>query len=229
MVAPERRTFGPDAQARREKKAEREASWKEKVAEAMDFGKPRAPVRDVFDAGTELATAKANAAVDAGRPLRLNEQREVRRQVLEQQAGKSTRKRSSSIDEYLESLSERQRDEIELSPWFRGLDERHQANVRCRLAVLEEIEAEAEYEFQLWKEEQQLAADEEAEASEPWPEEDEPEDERESAWLMGLNPEGTSPEELEQARRDLQAANPEPDYSDNIEDGWEIEEEGDDE
>jgi hypothetical protein len=118
-------------------------------------------VRDrIFDGAADLAITKANAAVERGRPLKLHERRDLPSAELARQAGQQPaqgQRRRPTIDEYLERLSERQREEIEQSVWFQGLDERHQADVRRRLAVLERVEAEAEYEFQIWKDEQQLA------------------------------------------------------------------------
>jgi hypothetical protein len=167
----------------------------------------------VFDGGAELATARATAALEAGRPLRPSERRQVRREVLGQPAGQQadgqSQRRGPTIDEYLESLSERQRDEIEQSDWFQNLDERHQADVRRRLAVLEEVEAEAEYEFAVWKEEQELAAQEDTEA---WPEEEEEEEEEEPDFSAAA------------LARQSDAA-----YSDDVAEGWGLDEEEEEE
>lgn len=170
MATPEgtRPAFGPEAQRRREFKSARAARTKAAALEALDVGRgwephgPQQKVADPLDAGTELAVTRAAAANERGRPLRWQEQRDVRREVLarqarEQPAGQPQRRRPT-IDEYLESLTERQREEIEQSAWLRSLDERHQAEVRRRLAVLEPVEAEAEYAFQMWKAEQSLEA-----------------------------------------------------------------------
>jgi hypothetical protein len=132
--------------------------------EALGSGSVNTTMRardPIFDGAADLATAKAQAAVERGRPLKLHERRALRRDVFARQAGQQPaqqgQRRRPTIDEYLESLSERQREEIEHGAWFQGLDARHQADVRRRLAVLEQIEEEAEYEFQMWKEEQALA------------------------------------------------------------------------
>jgi hypothetical protein len=229
---------GRPAEERRQRKAERDARFKSAVAEAMDFGKPRPQLHDPFDAGAELATKRATAAVELGRPLRPSERRQVRREVLARQAGTKPagQSRRPTIDEYLVSLSERQRDEIEQTDWFRGLDERHQADVRRRVDALAQVEEEAEYEFQIWKEQRSLAniaddddddvdwaaaASEETIASAA-----------ETAWSDGLT------EAERRAAADIAAATAGPlytgdseeVYSDDLEDGWGIdEEEGDDE
>lgn len=145
---------GRPAEERRQHRTERAAKWKAAVAESMDLGRGWTGPgrgRDPFDAGVELATKQATAAREAGRPLRPSERREVRREVLAQQAGTKPagQARRPTIDEYLESLSERQRDEIEQSDWFQNLDERHRADVRRRVDALAQVEEEAEYEFQI--------------------------------------------------------------------------------
>jgi hypothetical protein len=166
MAEQTTRQFGPDAQARRERKAARDASFKAAALDALDVGKGWSGPgrgRDPFEPGVELATKRPSAAVELGRPLKPSERREIKHQVLAKQAGKQQTGRPTAgqakkptIDEYLESLTERQRDEIEESGWFRGLDDRHQADVRRRLALLEEVEQEAQYEFDRWREEQEL-------------------------------------------------------------------------
>src|SRR5690348_1955069 len=68
----------------------------------------------VEDGGTDLAEARARAAVAAGRPLRGTEKREVRQQVLAQHAGArpAAGGRRPSIRERLEAMNEDQRDAV---------------------------------------------------------------------------------------------------------------------
>jgi hypothetical protein len=79
-------------------------------------GDTTAVVRDpIFDGAADLAIGKASAAVELGRPLKPSERRQVRREVLGQQAGQhaagQSQRRTPTIDKYLERLSERQREE----------------------------------------------------------------------------------------------------------------------
>jgi hypothetical protein len=212
MGTPEttRPAFGPEAQRRREHKAKRAAAMKAAAAEALDFGKPAPRVNDSLEAGVTEALATVNERValrTARDPRAVQEaQRALAAKKAElrgQQPAGQPQRRTPTIDEYLESLSQGQRETIEHSDWFHGLDERHQADVRRRLAALEEIEAEAEYEFEVWKEEHELAA---LEDTEPWPEQEE--EEQPDFYAAGL------------ARQSEQVN---ADYSDNVEDGYELE------
>jgi hypothetical protein len=230
---------GQPVEERRRHKAERDARFKSAVAEAMDFGKPRPHLHDpVFDAGAELATKRVTAAVELGRPLRPSERRQVRREVLAEQAGAQpagqSQRRRPTIDEYLESLSERQRDEIEQTDWFRGLDERHRADVRRRVDALAQVEEEAEYEFQIWKEQRSLANIADADDDVDWAaaaSEETIAAAAETAWSDGLTAaEQRAAEDIAAATAGpLYTGDPEEVYSDDLEDGWGIDEEGDDE
>jgi hypothetical protein len=177
MAAPER-GFQPETQARIQRKAEREQRLKAAAAEALDFGKPRPQVNDSLEAGVSevLGTTAERTALRTARDPRAIQQAQralaaKKAELRGEQAVGQPQGRRPTIDEYLEGLSEGQRETIEYGAWFLGVDECHQADVRRRLAALEEVEEEAEYEFQMWKEEQELVANEEAEASQSWPEE----------------------------------------------------------
>jgi len=171
--------FSPEAQARRQRKAERAERFKAAALDALDVGRGYTAgegASRVLDGAEELATRRATAAVELGRPLRPNERRQIRRETLEQ--GQQQQRRRPTIDEYLERLTQRQRDEIDQSAWFQNLDERHQADVHRRLAVLEQIEEEAEYRVARDLEEQALLEEEDQDESSAWDESDDDFEER---------------------------------------------------
>ena len=94
MATPKTRpAFGPEAQARREKREAREAKRKQVLAKAVvDVFTPHASEKpDVHDAvldGAEaLATKRSTAAIELGRPLRPSEKRAARRELRQERAG----------------------------------------------------------------------------------------------------------------------------------------------
>ena len=133
----------------------------------------------VEDGGSDLAVARAEAAVAAGRPLRGNERREIRHDVLSRQApaGQSQRRRPT-VDEWLERISPEERANIEHSERFAKMSEVARAHVLRRRDAFEEIEEQAEYLAAFQTEEAWLAAQGD----------DEPEPEWAPEWTPGLNP-----------------------------------------
>jgi hypothetical protein len=203
-----RPAFGPEAQARREKREAREAQRKQVLSKAVvDVFTPHASEKPdahdaALDGGAELATKRSATAVELGRPLRPSERRKLRREHREQAgkppAGQSAGQRRPDIAARLEPLSPAERDRVIES--MAG-DPEVQAFVIRKRAELEEAEEEAEYLLAVEREEAALQniADEEEfdwetlDTVEVEPDEGEP-------WGAGL----TAPEQ--QALRDLEAA-----------------------
>ena len=101
--------------------------------------------------------------------MRPSESRQVRREALGVQAGQATRSKSyRTLDEWIESLSERERDFIPRSRWFAGLNKAQQTHVLRRVEAFEEVEEAAEFEFQQWKERQSLRNIDALAESEEW-------------------------------------------------------------
>ncbi len=151
--------------------------------------------------------------------------------MLARHSGVRAQRETPSIDAYLESLSERQRRELELTDWFANLDARHQADVRRRLAALEEDEAEAELLVAI-EDERQALRDSEA-AGQRW---DELADASVAAY--GARPEDDGLTDAErQAAADIARASAGPlylggplddeSYSDDLTDGFDVDEEED--
>jgi hypothetical protein len=208
---------------------------RQRMRAAIDAGALAAPANPsgadpIFDGGEALATAEATAATKAGRPLRWQERREVRRSELERQASGQPagqpQKRKQTLDDWLESLTPTQRANLELAPWFQTLSEERQEKILRRREVLEQVEADADYEYARWLEERALAnidhgedlavASEETIAAAG-----------ETEWSDGLT------EAEQQAARDIAAAtggslysgDPEEVYSDDIEASYDLDDE----
>lgn len=169
--------------ARASDKAAQRERFKAAALDALDVGKgwtgPGRGGGSVVDAAIAEAVAttgeRANvrAAVATRDPHRIQQASAAlaaRKAELRQgeAAGGQQRRQRPTIDDYLERLTQRQREDIEQSAWFRKLDERHQADVRRRLAVLEEIEQEAEYRVARDLEEQALLEEEDEDESSAW-------------------------------------------------------------
>jgi hypothetical protein len=222
MATPERTTreFGPDAQARRAAKAERAERLRSTALDSLDVGKGwSGPGRgtDPLDAGAELATKMATAAVQAGRPLRPTERREVRRRSLDAQAGKRPVGQASSkpsLRDRLERMAPSERYEVLNS--IQG--DRERAYIECLVASIAEVEEEVEYEHARWLEEQQLGAYQDEEPSTYWPEDSAPLTEAERRAEADLAAETAGP---------LFQGDPEEVYSDNIEETYDYAEEED--
>jgi hypothetical protein len=225
MATPEKTTreFSPAAQARRDRRAAKAARLREVALDSLDVGRGAwtGPGRaaDVVDAGVELATKQATAAVEVGRPLRPTERRQLRRETLDAQAGKRPVGQASSkpsLRDRLERMAPSERYEVLNS--IQG--DRERAYVEGLVASIAEVEEEVEYKHATWLEEQQLAAYEEAEPSTYWPEDSAPLTEAERRAEADLAEETAGP---------LFQGDPEEVYSDNLEDDYDLEEEGGDE
>ncbi|MFL5934982.1 MAG: hypothetical protein ACJ75Q_00555 [Gaiellaceae bacterium] len=215
MANQEKRQFGAEAQRRREFKAKRAASMKAATHAALsgDGVDTTMRVRDpIFDGAADLATAKAQAAVAKGRPLKLHERREVRREELERQgsgqpAGQPQRRRPS-IRERLEAMSPGERDAAVASV--------RDPEVRAYVAGLrddvERLDAEAEYLVALEGEEALLA---EGGPSRYWPEDSEPLTEAELQAEAGIAAATAGP---------LYTGDGDDVYSDDLEDGYDVDE-----
>jgi hypothetical protein len=160
-----KREFGPEAAARRQRKAERAERTKAVALDALDVGRGGQPVRDPFDSGIELGLRRASAAVELGRPLRGSEVRKLKRQfrqerVGEQPAGQSAGKRKASVYDWLSSLTPDQRDDYQQGEKFARFSPEAQAYFLRQRALLEEAEDEAEYLLQRDREQQALEDDE---------------------------------------------------------------------
>ena len=123
------------------------------------------------DGGSDLAIARAEAAVAAGRPLRGTERRAVRHEVMAAHAAAQPQKRRPRLREHLESLTEAERLAAveKVTPGTRE---------RAYMERLVESIAEVEYDAEL------LAAQQNEEAWLAAEDDDEPEPE----WTPGLNP-----------------------------------------
>jgi hypothetical protein len=113
-----------------------------------------------------------------------------------------------------------QRANLEHSERFQQLSEKAQAHVLRRRAALEEVEDEADFEHARWLEEQELAAYEDSEPATYWPEDSAPLTESERRAEADLAAASSGP---------LYTGDPEEVYSDNIEEDYDLEEEGEDE
>lgn len=140
-------------------KAERAARFKAAALDALDVGKGYTAgegASRVLDGAEELATKRATAAVEAGRPLRPNERREVRRQVLGDQAGQRSAQAAKSkrptIRERLEAMDWEARAEVVESI----KDPKVKAYVARIAADVDQIEEEAEYRAAVESEERSL-------------------------------------------------------------------------
>jgi hypothetical protein len=146
----------------------------------------------VMDGGAEIATARATAAIEAGRPLRPTERREVRRTVLAEQAGAQPagqpQRRRPSVREWLEAMSPEQRAEFEFTERFQQLSEQAQAHVLRVRESVDAVEEEAEYRHQLYLEDEAVSEHQaNIEPEGEWAEEEEPPDFYELAGLDRLD------------------------------------------
>jgi hypothetical protein len=131
-------------------KAAQRARFREVAAEAMDVGKgwsgPGGESR-VLDGAEELATRQATAAVEAGRRLRPNERRAIRREVIDEQAGQPEqvqRRRLGGPREWLEAMTSQQRRNVETTSYFRRLNAEQQARLLRLRDEVDELDARAE-------------------------------------------------------------------------------------
>jgi hypothetical protein len=130
-------------------RAAQRSRFREVAAEAMDIGAPAPQFRDTIAGAEDLALARAGAAVAAGRPLRANERRQIRQQVLGEQAGQQAaegqRGRPSvaewrkGVRSWLLGLGPVERAEVEETARFRGFSARAQAEV---LGIRERVNEE---------------------------------------------------------------------------------------
>jgi hypothetical protein len=160
--------FSPEAQARRARGAQRAESFKAHALAVLDVGKGFTVDEGgsrALDGGTELAVAAASRAVLAGRRLRISEKREVRQQVLAEQAGRQpaghTQRRRPSPREWLEAMTPAQRRNIEGTDYFKQQSTEVQARILRLRDEVDEIDVEAaeraEYELASQREEAWLA------------------------------------------------------------------------
>ena len=170
---------------------------------------PAGPGRSmVEDGGSDLAVARAEAAVAAGRPLRPTERREIRHDVFGRQAPAGQQPAAKpTLRQRLEAKSPAERRAV-----LAGIKgEREHAHIARTIASIENVEADADFLHAQWLEEQALANDEDAMPQRYWPEEPEP----------------LTEDEL-QAHADIAAAtagplytgDPEELYSDDLDDGY---------
>jgi hypothetical protein len=164
MAAPQaKREFGPEAAARRQRKAERAAQTRSVVADAMDIGRGGPEVHDTLASAEELATRRASAAIAQGRPLRGRESRAIRQQFRaeragERPAGQPGGKRRRSVRERLEAMTPQERDAIELKAAGEPEVLAYTRRIRAEIEALEaEVEDESEYLLQRLHEQDVLA------------------------------------------------------------------------
>jgi hypothetical protein len=220
MATPERKTreFGPDAQARRAAKAEREERLKATALASLDVGKGwsgpgRAP--GVVDAGIAEAVATSSERVALRTARGGREIQQAQRQLAtkkadlraQQPAGKAASK--PRLRDRLERMSESERLDV-VESMRPGRERDYVAGL---VASIAEIEEDVEFEHATWLEEQQLAAYEDAEEEEVVVDED------------GVSWPASYTAEERQAVIDVAAANAQPVYSDDLEDAWGIEDE----
>jgi len=132
------------------RQAAQRARFREVAADVMDIGRgysDRQGASRVLDGATDLAVAAATRATAAGRPLRPNERREVRHEVLGEQAGRPEQaqgRRLGSPREWLEAMTSEQRRNVEKTSYFRRLNTEQQARLLRLRDDVDEIDARAE-------------------------------------------------------------------------------------
>jgi hypothetical protein len=85
-----------------------------------------------------------------------------------QQPAEQAKTKRRSLDDWIESLSESERDHVPHSKWFASLTEEQQVHVLRRIEAYEAVEEQAELEHQAWLERQSLKAIDTLTESEQW-------------------------------------------------------------
>ncbi len=159
-------------------KAAQRARFREVAADVMDIGRgysDRQGGSSVLDGATDLAVAAATRATAAGRPLRPNERRQIRHEVLGEQPGQpeqAQRQRLADPRAWLEAMTSQQRRNVETTSYYRKLNAEQQARLLRLRDDVDEIDERAET---LLAQEREDAWLEESE--DEGPEEDESEEE----------------------------------------------------
>jgi hypothetical protein len=176
MAAPQtRRQFGPEAQARRARKADQAARMKAAAQQAaVDVWSPHASEtsRDVLDVATEEALATAGhraelrAATAARDPRAMQEAQrklaERKAELRQSQAAAQPQRRRPTVREWLERMSVEERENIEQTETFARLSVRAQAHVLRVRDDVDRIDARAETLLAQEREDEWLAEQEDA-------------------------------------------------------------------
>jgi hypothetical protein len=148
-------------------KAAQRARFKAAALAAMDVGKGYTATEGasgVLDGATDLAVAAATRATAAGRPLRPNERREVRQQVLGEQVGRQPggqpQRRRPTVREWLERMTPEERASVEQTDTFARLSAKAQAHLLRVRDDVDEIDARAELLLAQQREDEWLAEQE---------------------------------------------------------------------
>jgi hypothetical protein len=212
MATPERRPqFSPEVAARRAQRAARAERMKAVCKEALGSDGPDTTMRardPIFDGAADLATAKAQAAVERGRPLKLHERRALRHEELARQAGQTPgqppRAQPPRLRDRLEAMSDADRDEAVASV---TLGTRERAYIEHLVDSIREDEGAAEYLNAVVDEEQSLRNIAALDDDEPPFDWDNPEADPVADAAPSWSP-GMTPAEMRAAEAEAAAAHP---------------------